>query len=438
MSDVDKDTVTLFCCGNMMREKRQDTPMIKQELRVGANGSLQLPPEVLKEMGISPGSKVLVNNSLQGLTIRNLNPDLSKLYIEPTNTCNLNCRTCIRRSWNNSEGFMDMDIYTKILKDVRHVTSLKKISFWGFGEPLLHPHIVEMVSKAKKLGVETQLITNGLLLNKKMAHDLIVAGLDSLVVSIDGTTREMQAEIRSGADLNIVKNNIKQLRIMRDSNLLTKPEIGIEFVIMRSNVKDIAHLKEVAYELGANSIYITNVLPYCEELKDDILYWESVRMKTMDKGIVSMPKVSFPPIDNTNDVAENLIKISGSLDLSNNRLDRQNGYCRFVGEGALVVSWEGEVSPCMALIRSYTCFILGRKKEIKKYIIGNVSSETMIELWERPDFAQFREKVQRFDFAPCTYCGGCDMAESNEEDCYDNTFPVCGDCLWAQGVIQCP
>jgi hypothetical protein len=28
--------------------------------------------------------------------------------------------------------------------------------------------------------------------------------------------------------------------------------------------------------------------------------------------------------------------------------------------------------------------------------------------------------------------------ERYEEDCYGNTFPACGGCLWAQGVIQCP
>lgn len=44
----------------------------------------------------------------------------------------------------------------------------------------------------------------------------------------------------------------------------------------------------------------------------------------------------------------------------------------------------------------------------------------------------------RFDFSPCTDCGGCDLADSNQEDCIGNSFPVCGDCLWAKGVIQCP
>jgi len=47
--------------------------------------------------------------------------------------------------------------------------------------------------------------------------------------------------------------------------------------------------------------------------------------------------------------------------------------------------------------------------------------------------------LQNFAFAPCTFCGGCDLSETNEEDCIGNDiFPVCGGCLWAQGIIQCP
>jgi hypothetical protein len=46
--------------------------------------------------------------------------------------------------------------------------------------------------------------------------------------------------------------------------------------------------------------------------------------------------------------------------------------------------------------------------------------------------------VQGFAFAPCTFCGGCEMLDGNEEDCLGNEFPACGGCLWAQGLIQCP
>jgi hypothetical protein len=62
----------------------------------------------------------------------------------------------------------------------------------------------------------------------------------------------------------------------------------------------------------------------------------------------------------------------------------------------------------------------------------------LFEIWNSKAYADFREKVKAFDYSPCHVCGGCSMLESNEEDCYGNAFPVCGGCLWAQGVIQCP
>ena len=114
------------------------------------------------------------------------------------------------------------------------------------------------------------------------------------------------------------------------------------------------------------------------------------------------------------------------------------GYCRFVGEGAVAVAWDGGVSPCAALMHSYPCYVLGRRKLIRRYTVGNVGCEPISEIWRREEYIQFRARVQRFEFSPCTDCGGCQLAETNEEDCFGNPFPVCGDCLWAKGVIQCP
>jgi len=67
-----------------------------------------------------------------------------------------------------------------------------------------------------------------------------------------------------------------------------------------------------------------------------------------------------------------------------------------------------------------------------------VNERKLRELWNEPAYLAFRERVQTFDFSPCTFCGGCNLSEINEEDCFGNTFPTCGGCLWAQGVIQCP
>lgn len=52
--------------------------------------------------------------------------------------------------------------------------------------------------------------------------------------------------------------------------------------------------------------------------------------------------------------------------------------------------------------------------------------------------AEMTTNATLLDYSPCHVCGGCQLLEKNEEDCYGNTFPACGGCLWAQGVIQCP
>ena len=63
-------------------------------------------------------------------------------------------------------------------------------------------------------------------------------------------------------------------------------------------------------------------------------------------------------------------------------------------------------------------------------------NESLASIWAMPDYAAFRDRVLRFDFPPCTDCG-CDLAESNEEDCFGNPHPTCGDCLWARGIVRC-
>jgi len=81
--------------------------------------------------------------------------------------------------------------------------------------------------------------------------------------------------------------------------------------------------------------------------------------------------------------------------------------------------------------------VMGRPKAIRPYYVGDVREESLRVLWEQADYAAFRQRVRDFDFSPCVDCGGCYMAETNEEDCFGNTFPVCGDCLWARGIIRC-
>jgi len=220
----------------------------------------------------------------------------------------------------------------------------------------------------------------------------------------------------------------------------TNPEIGLEFVATRRNLGELPGLRRLALSMKASFVVVTNVLPYSAQFKDDILY--GLSFDTQD-GVRSYwrPEMMLPRIDARGKTLESvagLLEHVGLLDPLHGRPAQGSNYCRFVREGAAAVSWDGGVSPCIALMHSYTCYVLGREKAIRHYRLGNINEEPLPAIWAKEDYRLFRERVVAFDFAPCVDCGGCTYAETNEEDCYGNPFPVCGDCLWARGIIQCP
>ena len=386
--------------------------------------------------------------------------DLTQVYVEPTSLCNLDCRICLRKTWDEAPGAMEADTYQNLMDGLRQMPSLRRVSFWGIGEPLFHPQIVSMVAQAKEIGAETQIITNGLLLDRAKAKGLIEAGLDRLIVSIESVSTTSQPNVHSGDDLAQVCQNVSYFRELSRADLPLivlgsqvklspaqnnhrphLPEIGISFVLMKSNLRQLKQLRSLAYSLGASSISLTNLLPYAEEMQGEILYPFSAGRSYPAEASQWYPKISFPRTDVSPDLCEALPELLGftsSIGGPEPPNANRDGYCRFVEEGSIAVNWNGNVSPCVPLMHSYSCYILGRKKQIKRCILGNLRTDRLNEIWESSEFDRIRRVVRRFPFSPCTDCGGCNLSDTNEQDCLGNVFPVCGDCLWAKGVIQCP
>lgn len=337
-------------------------------------------------------------------------------------------------------GHLDLDVYNKLIEDLKEFKGVEKISFWGIGEPLYNPNIVEMVEKASELDVQTQMITNALLLDKEKAEGLLKAGLDSIVVSVDGTSPETMANIRSGADLNQVVSNVQEFKKIRDK-LGFETEIGVQYVIMKSNVDELKDLRRLAFKMGASFIFLTNLLPYTESMTDEILYSFSISRSRPEIRTEHRPEIYLPPTDLRENIVKDIAAVGGkssSISTTQVPFNPHKGYCKFVEEGSIAVNWRGEIAPCIALMHSYDLYIREREKHIKKYSLGNVKEQPLNEIWNSLEFKDFRKEVKEFPYSDCTQCSGCDMSETNEEDCHGNQFPVCGDCLWARGVIQCP
>jgi len=403
-------------------------------------GSLRFSAAQRGRLGLIPKTEYRVEEVADGFVFRRVDPALTKVIVEPTSACNLNCRTCVRHSWDEPIGSMPFALFERLAEGLRAVPTLRTVAFWGLGEPLCHPDIVRMVELAHGLGARTELITNAMLLSRDMAEALILAGLDKIVVSVDGATPEVQADVRSGSSLEQARRNMLQLRHSRDELSRDNPEVAIEFVAMRRNLHELPSLRHLAYQIDARQIIVTGVLPYTPELVEETLYGYKAGTIAGTRSSWE-PEIVLPLMDARHDALEPVVRLlehTSSLSRIPRGRKGADGYCRFVGEGTAAVCWNGIVGPCIALMHSYTSYANGREKRMKRYDLGNVGDMPIGEIWAKEEYRAFRRHVLDFDFAPCTDCGGCELALSNEADCFGNTFPVCGDCLWAKGVIQCP
>ncbi len=363
-----------------------------------------------------------------------------KLYVEPTNQCNLNCRMCLRHVWDEPPGQMSATHFARIVAGLRAWSPPPTVFFGGQGEPLGHPDIVEMVAEVKALGALTEMITNGTLLSEAKARGLIAAGLDRLWVSLDGARPETYMDIRLGAQLPQVIANVARFGSLRRPGHRPQPEIGIAFVAMRRNIADLPALLRLGRALGATRYLVTNVLPYTAEMQEETLYQRALSAIAYLPS-PWVPSIELPKMDLEEATQKPLLEImrgGQNVSYAGCNLGHANDRCPFIADEAAAIGWDGRFSPCLPLLHDHVSFLHHRRRLSRRYVIGNVAERDLASLWEEAAHQAFRARVRAFTFSPCTFCGGCDLSEMNETDCFGNPFPTCGGCLWAQGVIRCP
>ena len=422
------------------------TTIVKVQL--DEKGQLILPQELLTQYGFFAGAKVRLSEDSTGFSFSRSTENLAKIYIEPTNICNLDCRTCMRHGWDEALGRMSVGTFERIMEGIGKLPLRPEIFFGGFGEPLSHPDILTMVATAKRVASRVELITNGILLTPKISSEFIKMGLDRLWVSIDGATPESYTDVRLGAELPRILENLETLRSLkyqaasanpRQGPGLARPRLGIAFVAMKRNLQDLPKVIDLGKSLGADTFSFSNVLAHTPQMLEEALY-QSV--PGGNEAVTEWsPQLLFPKMeinDQTEPILVESLKKGGSIMISNQDMKLGANRCPFAEKGSLSVRWDGAVSPCLALLHDHENLLGIRKRKSFAHSMGNVNLAGLLEIWDDPEYVALRERVLSFDFSFCTACNSCNLADTNQEDCFGNIAPTCGGCLWAQGLIQCP
>ncbi len=163
----------------------------------------------------------------------------SHLQIETINgACTSRCTMCTYATWTRKPSRMGQAEYETILKKfLPYRENLLYLTLHGCGEPLLDRELPAKIRKAKELGVNgTGLATNCTELDEKTSEALLQAGLDTIICSVDGATRETHESIRKGTDFNAIVSNVQGFLGKRPRH--GKTRLVVRFIRQNANAHE--------------------------------------------------------------------------------------------------------------------------------------------------------------------------------------------------------
>ena len=255
----------------------------------------------------------------------------------------------------SADRFMSREVWERVLAEAAPYAHT--MQFYFQGEPLLHKDLPAMIAQAHAAGLYTVVSTNAQAMTPEMAKALVAAGLNRIIVSMDGLTDASYNAYRVGGSLEQCK---QALRYLREAKTAHFPLIELQCLRLRSNEHEWEAFRREYKALGA-----------------DRLVFKTAQLYDYANGHPLMP--SDPRYSRYIQGADGLFR--------RRRLGRG---CLRVWSG-VVITTDGDVLPC--------CY---DKEHAHAY--GNIMNESLAALFSGSKALAFRKAALREQPQICQEC----------------------------------
>lgn len=292
--------------------------------------------------------------------IENLSDFPDIIDLELTNTCNFKCLFCPTgtRSIKRNQGIMSDEIFYKIINETKKYDTAIRFIRWG--EPLVHPKLIEYIKYIKKVSNSiVHINTNGSLLSEELMKEFINIPLDSIKFSFQGVDKKSYEEMRNIKFYNELLDKVKKLYELRGEQ--DKPYIHVSTSITYETPIQVENFKN---ELSKYTDLVTVGRTIMEYIDVD-----KIRLSEEEKNIFRKLKEQ-----------ESVVKVHPDI-------------CPEVYH-KLSINWDGTVTACCSDYDG-------------KMIIGNINDKSLAEIWKTSKMNEYRRRLaeNRFDdFELCSKC----------------------------------
>jgi MoaA/NifB/PqqE/SkfB family radical SAM enzyme len=268
-------------------------------------------------------------------------------------------------------GFMDLDQFNRIVDRLTPLIARAGTFQFSTNEPLFHKDIFVMMDKIATINsrIEMPLLSNGLLLNERRIDELLKRNVHSVTISLDGCHKDVVEQFKTGSQFDRIVDNIRLLRKKAPRMVL-----NTVFVATRDNYKTIEEYVDFCADLGVNSIMVNGFLSFSREMAHLYLYspqgndsakrcFQKAMLKAKQRNLcIALPS---------------LIPKRIGCNLSSHMFVKDNG----------------DVSPCVLLAYPTTLEWFGEFSRTRFVSFGNVLGEDPIQIWRKPKYVAFRNKL---------------------------------------------
>jgi radical SAM protein with 4Fe4S-binding SPASM domain len=285
--------------------------------------------------------------------------------IELTNHCNIKCIMCPRGEpdiMKREVGHMERATLDAVLAQADYFSGVCWLHW--FGEPLMNPYVFEHIAAAKAKIPNAGISTNATLLRPDAQRKILESGLDTLMIAIDGDSKEVYEAVRKSARYKFddVQRNAESFLALRKTTGRTKPLVMLSIIVMDKTEKDLESYREHWERLGAD-------------------------------------RVVFKPYANWGGQYSSVFDGLQTQELRARLREQRPHPCKFLWE-SVVISWDGKVVPC--------CYDYDAKM-----VMGDLATQTLDEIWNGDAYVSLR-KAEIEGRNSSALCANCSQAPGRE------------------------
>ena len=282
--------------------------------------------------------------------------------IDITNRCNLRCPLCAtgKGETGRPSKVMPLADFEKIIDQISEKSFQVFLYCWG--EPLLVKNIADYVRVAKKAGLAVILSSNfSLPISHDRIESLILAGVDRIIVSMDGITAESYSKYRLGGNFDLVKENVRRFAHAKAKLKTKSPKLIWQFLAFNFNEDQIPIARKLYTQWG------------------------------FDDFEVEKPNLPFgindPSLAEKWFAKNSALRLFDTFDIKDN-----TGRNCFWPWRLAVIQSDGALSPC--------CYVSNLKHDS-----GNVIAQGFSTAWNSPDMQKIRMAIRgKGEMEPCFSC----------------------------------